>query len=268
MSVSKNGVVVVTGSSGFIGAALVSKLAEHYHVVGFDRGMTTHPPAVAECVCVDLTSDSSIAAGMQRLHTAYGTRIASVLHLAAYFDLTGEPNPLYETVTVRGTERLLHAFREFELEQFIFFSTMLVHAPTRPGEPINEDSPFDEPRFPYRASKQKTERLLREQHGATPIVLVRPAGIYDDLCHSAFLAEQIARIYEKQWLGHVYSGDVDTGQPYLHLDDLLDAIVRLVERRAELPKEFPLLLAESEAPSYRQLQHDIECLVHGKSWPT
>jgi nucleoside-diphosphate-sugar epimerase len=28
---------IVTGSSGFIGSALVEKLAEHYRVVGFDR---------------------------------------------------------------------------------------------------------------------------------------------------------------------------------------------------------------------------------------
>lgn len=122
-------VVVVTGSSGFIGSALVAKLAEHFRVVGFDREIPPQPPAVAECVCIDLTSDDSVAAALERLRTAYGDRIASVIHLAAYFDLTGKPNPKYEEVTVRGTERLLRAFQALELEQFVFASTMLSMRP-------------------------------------------------------------------------------------------------------------------------------------------
>ena len=39
-------------------------------------------------------------------------RIASVIHLAAYYDTTGEENPKYNAVTVQGTRRLLdHRFR-------------------------------------------------------------------------------------------------------------------------------------------------------------
>ncbi len=44
--------------------------------------------------------------------------------------MTGEPNKLYDTVNVQGTERLLRALSDFEVEQFIYASTMLVHAPT------------------------------------------------------------------------------------------------------------------------------------------
>src|SRR5918996_2838250 len=42
---------------------------------------------------------------LRQVRERHGRRIASVIHLAAYFDLTGEPNPKYEEVTVRGTER-------------------------------------------------------------------------------------------------------------------------------------------------------------------
>ncbi len=56
------------------------------------------------------------------MRTAYGTRIASVIHLAAYFDLTGEPNPLYSEITVHGTEKLLRALQSFEVEQFVLAS--------------------------------------------------------------------------------------------------------------------------------------------------
>jgi nucleoside-diphosphate-sugar epimerase len=260
-------VVVVTGSSGFIGSAVVVKLAERFRVVGFDSEGSTHPPAVAECVCVDVTSDEHVDAAMKRLRVAYGDRIASVIHLAAYFDLTGKPNPKYEEVTVRGTERLLRAFQAFELEQFVFVSTMLVHAPGKHGEPINEDSPLD-PKLPYRESKIRTEQLIREQRGKVPAVLLRPAGVYDDQCHSAFLAHQIARINERRLISHLYSGDLDTGQPFLHLDDLTEALLQVIEHRAELPAELPLLVGESEAMSFGEVQRELGRLIHGETWQT
>ncbi|HVL57277.1 MAG TPA: NAD-dependent epimerase/dehydratase family protein, partial [Burkholderiaceae bacterium] len=256
------GVVLITGSSGFIGRALVDRLSSSYRVVCLDR----HPAAGS--IELDVASDDSVRAALDRVRVEHGPRIASVVHLAAYFDLTGEPNPKYEEVTVRGTERLLLELRaRFAVEQFIFASTMLVHAAGRPGERIDESRPLD-PKLPYRASKIRTEQLLRAQHGDVPIVLLRPAGVYDDLCSNPFLAHQIARIYERRLKSRLYSGDLDTGQSFVHLDDLADAVERLVQRRAQLPAELPLLVGEPEALSYRQLQRDIGCLIHGEAWNT
>lgn len=51
----------------------------------------------------------------------------SVVHLAAYYDVSGEPNQ----IRVQGTRRLIEAFQGFDVEQLIFASTMLVHRPTR-----------------------------------------------------------------------------------------------------------------------------------------
>ncbi len=250
---SEKPVVIVTGSSGYIGSAVVKKLALHYRVIGFDRGSAPHPPAEAECICVDVTDQSSIDAAFARVRTAYGIRIASVVHLAAYFDLIGEPNPKYDEVTVKGTERLLAALQEFELEQFAFVSTMLVHAPTKPGKPIDESSPLDA-HLPYRESKIRTEQLIRDERDGIRAVFIRPAGVYDDEGHSAFLAQQIARIYEKRASAHVYPGDLDTGQPYLHLDDLLEAIERIVDRRQDLPEEWPVLLGETDVMAFGEIQ--------------
>lgn len=43
-------VVVITGSSGFIGSALINKLAVRLALVGFDRLTSHSPPLAAECV--------------------------------------------------------------------------------------------------------------------------------------------------------------------------------------------------------------------------
>jgi nucleoside-diphosphate-sugar epimerase/uncharacterized membrane protein len=263
---NREDLVIVTGGSGFIGRALMTKLSERYRVINLDRDPAPDStPALFEPI--DITSDHSVREALTRVRARFGDRVASVIHLAAYFDLTGEPNDKYEHITVRGTERLLRELKSFEVEQFIFASTMLVHAAGRPGERIDENRPLD-PKFPYRASKEKTEQLLREQRGAIPVVLLRLAGVYDDDAHSTFLAHQIARIYQRSPQSRVYPADLRTGQSFLHLVDLVDGVGRLIERRKELPHELPLLLGEPDVMSYEELQHTIGRLLCGEEWRT
>jgi len=216
---------------------------------------------------VDLTADDSVQRGLQHVRQMSGGRIASVIHLAAYYDFSGEPSPKYEEVTVRGTERLLRGLRSFHVEQFVFSSTMLVHAPCEPGQRINEDWPLD-PRWAYPQSKVETERLIHTERGDIPAALLRIAGVYDDQCHSVPLAHQIQRIHERSLTSHVFPGHASHGQAFVHLDDLVDAFVRLVERRAALPPEVPMLVGESETLSYDELQHTIGRLIHGEPWHT
>jgi len=173
-------------------------------------------------VPIDLTSEASVHEALSRVQKQCSGTIASVIHLAAYYDFSGEPSDLYEQITVRGTERLLRALHAFAVEQFVFSSTLLVHRPTEPGQPIREDSPL-EGKWDYPQSKIDTEQLMRAQHGALPIVLLRIAGVYTDTCDSIPIAHQIQRIYEKRLTGYVYPGDTSCGQAFVHLDDLVAA---------------------------------------------
>lgn len=83
---------------------------------------------------------------------------------------------------------------------------MLVQKATdRPDKTINENSPI-QPAWAYQGSKVRMEELLRQRRGELQIVLLRIAGVYDDLAHNPFLAEQISRIYEHRLSAHVYRG--------------------------------------------------------------
>lgn len=259
--------VLVTGSSGFIGAPFIRKLASSYAMVGFDRAGDPHPPVEAECVCVDLTDDQSVEAGLARVRYAYGDRLASVVHLAAYYDFSGAPNPKYEQVTVQGTRRLLDALQTFTVEQFVFSSTLLVHRPASPGQRIDERTPLD-PAWPYPQSKVDTERTISEHHGDIPTVLLRIAGVYDDMGHAPPLANQIRRIWERRFSSHLFPASPRTVTPYLHIADLVDAMVAVVDRRHELPEEVAILLGEDDAPAFAELQDLIGLALHGRSWRT
>jgi nucleoside-diphosphate-sugar epimerase len=263
----RRNVVLVTGSGGLIGRAAVRRLGESYTVVGFDRPGAAHPAAAADCIDVDVAYDDSVLNAMEALRDRHGERIASVIHLAAHYDFSGEPSPLYDAVTVRGTERLLRALQGFHVEQFVFSSTMLVHAPCRPGETINEDWPM-RPRWAFPESVARTEQLIRTFHGTIPYVLLRIAGVYDDRGRSVPLAHQIQRIFERKLAGHVYPGDTECGQSFVHLGDLVDAIRLCVERRSRLPEELALLIGEPQTVSYDALQRCLGRLIHHQVWET
>src|SRR5438128_2408893 len=105
-----NEVLLITGSSGFIGSAAIRRFAASYRLVVPDQEGPPHPPPNAEGVWGDLTSDTNVEEAFERVRRGYGERIAAVIHLAAYYDFSGEPSPKYEQVTVRGTERICASF--------------------------------------------------------------------------------------------------------------------------------------------------------------
>ena len=265
MSAQDKPVVLITGAAGNIGRSLAAALADGYRVVGLDReGMTADFPLIA----VDLTKAESVESAMVEFRKAHGGRIASVIHLAAYFDFSGEGNPLYDSVNVEGTRNLLRALQSFEVEQFLYSSTMLVHAPGRPGEPIDEDQPID-PRWAYPESKAKAEQVIAEDHGRVPYVLLRLAGIYDEKTSVPTFANQIARIHGRDFQSHLYSGSVLAGQTMLHREDMLDAFRRAVDRRKDIPSGTAILIGEPEAMGYDALQDELGYLLHGvEDWPT
>jgi nucleoside-diphosphate-sugar epimerase len=266
----KRPVLLVTGSSGLIGRRLSERLTETFDVVGFDRPGGLVAPELVDHIPVDLTSAASLNQGLETVRDRYGGCLVSVVHLAAYFDFSGEPNPLYKQVTVEGTQRLvrgLHAY-DFQVEQFIFSSTMLVHAPCEPGQTINEDWPLA-PRWPYPESKVETEKVIEKERGYIRTAILRIAGVYDDVCHSIPLAHQIQRIYERQVTSRVFPGHISHGQSFMHLDDLVDAFVRTIERRQELPEIVTVLLGEPDVVSYDELQHQFGRLIHDEAdWQT
>jgi nucleoside-diphosphate-sugar epimerase len=261
--VSTTPVVLITGSKGRIGRAIAELLERDFTVVGFelDCGGAT------DCIAVDLTSDEALESACRSLRERYGGRIASVIHLAAFYDFSGEPDPRYDEVNVEGTRRLLRALRDFEVEQFVYASTMLVHAPTLPGVPITEQAPL-EPKWPYPQSKLAAEEVVRRERGGIPALVLRIAGVYTGDCEVPSLAYQIQRIYERQMLARVFPGDPSHGQAFVHLDDVAQAFRLAVEARQRLPAEAAVLIGEPVTESYESLQNLIGQLIHGEPWPT
>ncbi|MDQ3288446.1 MAG: NAD-dependent epimerase/dehydratase family protein [Pseudomonadota bacterium] len=260
-------IVLITGIAGDIGTALAGVLKRDFRVIGLDRKAPEgggHDYAFLEA---DLTDDASVQAAIREIAGAHGSRIASVVHLAAYFDFSGEDNALYQDLNVEGTRRLLEALKALEVEQFIYAGTMLVHAPVGPGQRIDETAPVA-PKWAYPESKAAAEEVIA-RHATFPYVLLRMAGVYDDESVVPTLGQQIARIYERDLQSHLYAGDLLAGQAMLHKTDMIDAFVRCIDRRDRLPPALALLVGENEGVGYQPLQEELGELIHGKDdWKT
>jgi 2-alkyl-3-oxoalkanoate reductase len=263
--------VIVTGSSGLLGHPVCRRLGDlGYQVFGFDRVGLPEPPkdhqSVRDIEC-DISDYSSVQGAVDRVRRATGGKLASVVHMAAYYDFSGEDSDLYEKVTINGTDRLLNALEDFQIDQFVFTSTMLVHGPCEIGQHIDESAPLVA-KWPYPESKIATERLIRDGHPNIRSVFLRIAGVYTDYGQQPTVVQQIKRIYERDFQSHFFPGNTDAGQAAVHLDDAADAIIRTVERRDAIEAKTPILIGEADPPSFEELQDAIGQRIHGQDWST
>jgi len=263
-------VVLITGAEGLIGRRVRDRLSGDYRVACLDVEPPEDPQWRDRSFCGDLTDEDSTAEALRQVAQQYGPRWASVIHLAAYYDFSGEPSPLYDKLTVEGTRRLLRNLQSLEVDQFVFASSLLVMKPVEDADspPIDENS-STQAEWPYPESKLAAEEVIAAERGDIDTVIMRVAGVFDEDCHSIPIAHQIKRIYEKQLQSHVFPGDQDHGQTFIHLDDLADAMHQAVRQRHELDRHELFLIAEDDLLSYGEMQDIIGREIHGaEEWTT
>jgi len=264
---SEKEIVLITGSSGFIGSALAEKLSSTCEVIGVDRDLPKKKIPGVTYYKIDMTSIVDVARTMQEIKESHGNHLHSVVHLVAYYSFSGEEDDRYQAITIDGTQSLLIELKKnFTVEQFIFSSTMLVYDPVKPGEKIRDHSPV-KPTWPYPKSKVETEKILKEIHADIPIVNFRIAGVYNDFCHSPTISNQIIRIHEGWATSIPFPGNPQHGQSFLHLDDLVEATELLIRKRKSLSSFETLVLGEEEVLSYKEMQSIIGDKLFERPWP-
>lgn len=266
--------IVITGSSGLIGGVLAEVLGDDYHIVGLDVEPPGDDSPDLDWIKCDMTDDDSVKAALEQVRDI-GKRVVSLIHLAAYYDFSGEPSPLYRELTVEGTRRLLRECKllrtrgekPLSIRQFVFSSSLLLMESSDDDHPLTESSPVNA-EWDYPQSKLAAEKVIEQEHDGIPAVILRVAGVYNEGCHSLPVAQQISRIYEKQLESYLFPGDKTHGQSFIHLDDLAKCIERVIEHREELSPYEVFLIGEEHVMSYEELQEEIGQLIHDKEWPT
>ncbi|MGV9009389.1 NAD-dependent epimerase/dehydratase family protein [Brevundimonas sp.] len=193
---------LITGSRGFVGAALMRRLAENGHqVTGFSR------QAGDDALQGDLLDPASIRAALATF------RPDVVYNLAAETDLKGPPRNGYAANTT-GVANLLEAVAEApSVQRVIWMSSQLVN---RPGHTPVSDTDFD-PEGGYGASKAEGERRVRAANsGGKTWVIVRSTTIWGPGMSEHYLG--ILRLIRRGLYFHV--GQKPRLKSYSYIDTL------------------------------------------------
>lgn len=168
--------ILVTGTTGFVGRSLVSKLRHDYDVVAATR-RPGHPDHAVRVVSV-----GAIDSRTQWDKALLG--IDAVVHLAAIAHKGGahqkETPEIYREVNALGTLALAAAAARAGVRDFIFLSSIAVN-----GASSDRRGPFTEMDLPcpvgaYAVSKAEAEKGLEEiaARSGLACTIIRPPLIY------------------------------------------------------------------------------------------
>jgi nucleoside-diphosphate-sugar epimerase len=224
--------ILVTGSSGFVGKALLPQLSLAGHEVFEFSGDIRNKQDVMDSIACDP-------------HI--------VIHLAARTEVEQSfyEQTLFTDINYTGTVNLVELVREHcvNLENFVFASTMEVYGwqpisdkirdnTLRPGEKekiCNGEITFDElttpmPNAPYAVAKLACENYLHYMGRSHdfPYTILRQTNTYGRTDNDFFVTEAIiTRMLANP--ERVHLGYHEPYRNFLYIDDLIDAWVTVVE---------------------------------------
>jgi nucleoside-diphosphate-sugar epimerase len=213
--------VLLTGATGFVGAALLQRwaVAPELEVVAAVRRGSLLTSQSASVVQVEgLAPDTRWAAALVGVDT--------VVHAAArvhvMHDAAANPLAEFRRANSEGTHNLARQAAEAGVRRFVFISSIKVNGEqTRPGQPFKADD-VPAPLDAYGVSKLEAElglqRIARET--GMECVVIRPTLVYGPGVKANFLAMM-------RWLDKgipLPFGAIDNRRSLVALDNLVDLI--------------------------------------------
>ena len=229
----------MTGGAGFIGSHVCEALLRRGDdVVALDNFDDFYSPAVKRANLQSAMSNSrfELVVGDIRRQADVRRALARgadvLVHLAAKAGVRPsiEEPLLYQDVNVRGTLVLLQACREQPSCRFIFASSSSVYG-NNAKAPFSELDRVDAPISPYAATKLAGELLCRTYHHlyGFPITCLRFFTAYGPRQRPDLAIHKFIRLMERGLPIPIY-GDGSTSRDYTYIDDVVDGVLRAVDR--------------------------------------
>jgi len=213
--------ILVTGASGFIGAGLVSALAEAGHEVC----ALMRPTASNEYLkgvpftrlSGDLLDPESLVRACQN--------VEAVFHLAGL--TAAKSREEFFRFNAEGTKNIGTAAVQACVKRFVYVSSQAAAGPSTGLSPKTESEP-DHPVSSYGESKLRGELYLDEMKKDLPFIVIRPPMVYGPRDKNVFI---FFKSIQRQWMP-ILPARTPTGHKYysaIHVDDLIQALVKTVD---------------------------------------
>jgi dihydroflavonol-4-reductase len=217
---------LVTGATGFVGAAVTRKLlAKGYSVRTMARADSDQQNLAdldVEIAIADLQDPDSLTRAVQ------GTQL--LFHVAADYRLwVPNPDAMYQT-NVEGTRKLMQAAMDAGVERIVYTSSVATLGIPPNGAPGREDTPTSIENMigPYKRSKFMAEEVVRDlaKTQNCPVVIVNPST---PIGPRDIKPTPTGRVILDAVNGRI-PAFVDTGLNIVHVDDVADGHLLALDR--------------------------------------
>ena len=165
---------LVTGSTGFLGSAILRKLLEdgrEVKVLIREKSDTTNIDGVdVEIVYGDLRDSDSLQSALNGCDVLY--------HTAAYYSLWDQDKRIIYDINVEGTRKILQAAQLKNIEKVVYTSTVGCVGLNKDTTPSNEGTPLNLKTLSndYKQSKYQAEQVALDfARNGLPVVIVNPS---------------------------------------------------------------------------------------------
>jgi dTDP-glucose 4,6-dehydratase len=210
--------ILITGSSGFIGKALLPQLKELNHEVYLLERYVTGRYLLGErnrVFFADLRDYSSVRKIVQKIQPEAVIHLASISPVSYSYDHPQEVFAVNTLGTINLAEACLHEISDFK--HFLFAGTSEEYG-NQDKFPITEDAEL-KPNSPYSVSKVAADKYLRYMYAAYgfPITILRPFNTYGRVDNTHFVVERV--ITQMLQSKTVRLGDPTPTRDFLYISD-------------------------------------------------
>lgn len=255
-------VVLVTGTSGMVGQAVVRHIADHkpeWNVIATVRSsVPIFPPNVKVLAGMDLQRRQDWSQAL--------APVTAVVHCAARVHVMRESlqdaEAAYQSINVQGTLNLARQAAEAGVKRFVFLSSIKVNGEkTQSGRPFRSTD-VPRPQDAYGRSKADAERELLALGKSTgmDIVIIRPPLVYGPDVKANFA--QMVKLVKKGWPLPLLS--INNRRSLVALPNLVDLITSCVMHRPALNQIF--LVSDNHDVSTPELFRLTALAMRKKPW--
>jgi nucleoside-diphosphate-sugar epimerase len=255
LAIMESKVVLVTGSSGFLGSAICADLSRDHDVVGVDRrepsAALRRKAAAGQWHTLDIADQTAVTALFDHLAADCGT-LHCVLHMAAFYHFGRYWLPEDDRVNVRGLRNILEGAVRLGTQRFLFAGSIASLPPPLAGSALSEKS-SPVAATAYTRSKTIGEALLARYSDRMPTLALRIGGVFSDWCELPPLYSLMKLWSRSGLMGRMIPGRGLSGFPYIHRRDLVRCIRRILERQGSLAPSEILFASPPACTTHNEL---------------